>query len=125
MKKEFEVIKIDGGFMTVKADFSGTCTSCSVKKGCGSGILADLLGRRDELIMPLKNGAVVGGFVSLEVSSKLLFLQAFILYILPLLSLFLFGFLASIIFPEQELLQVIAGLFGLVLVLLWVKLFFR
>ncbi len=118
MKEQFEVIALENKTMTLKVNRSGGCHSCSASSGCGTGILANYFDHYSTFNKPIQNGVSVGDFVTLEISSSELFSRAFILYIFPLLALFLVGAVFAYFVPDNEPLQIFFSMLGLILALL-------
>ena len=125
MKEKFEVIEIENQTMVLKVNRSGGCHSCSASAGCGTGILASAFGHVTTFNKPLKEGVMVGDFVTLQISSGELFYRAFQLYILPLLTLFVGAWLGAELFPTNELWQIGFGLIGFFGALLFTKYFLK
>ena len=125
MKEQFEVIALENETMTLKANRSGGCHSCSASSGCGTGILANYFNHYTVFNKPVKSGVVVGDFVTLEISSSELFSRAFILYIFPILALFVGSYVGMSLFPATELWQISFGIFGFIGALLLTKYFVK
>ncbi|MEO1939920.1 SoxR reducing system RseC family protein [Candidatus Thioglobus sp.] len=125
MKEQFEVIALDNEIMTLKVDRSGGCHSCEASSGCGTGILAKYFDHYSVFNKPVENGVAVGDFVTLEISSTELFSRAFMLYIFPILSLFVGSAVGMNLYPSTELWQISFGLMGFIGALLLVKYFLK
>jgi sigma-E factor negative regulatory protein RseC len=84
------VIRLDGQFALVEAQRESSCGQCNAKKGCGTGILENSLGRR---VMRLKAinqcNALPGDEVVVAVPEKGFIKSAFFTYLLPLLLMLL------------------------------------
>ncbi|HAY41171.1 MAG TPA: Fis family transcriptional regulator [Gammaproteobacteria bacterium] len=124
MKEKFEVINVNSETMTLKINRSDTCHSCSAKGGCGTGILTSYFDKYSVFERPSKDNVLVGDFVTLEIPSREIFFRAFVLYILPLIMLFFGGYLGLLLFPFNEVLQILFGFFGFISTLLLVKLYY-
>lgn len=125
MKERFEVIEVNNETMTLKINHSGGCHSCAAKSGCGTGILANYFNRYSVFTQALKNGVLVGDMVTLEISSATLFLRAFMLYIFPILALFIGSYAGMRLFPMTELWQISFGIIGFISALLLTKYFVK
>ncbi len=125
MKKQFEVIEIDNEIMALKVNHSGSCHSCEASSGCGTGILANYFNHYSVFNKPYQSGVSVGDFVTLEISSSKLFLRAFMLYIAPILALFLGGAIGVVLFPQQEFWHILFSSIGFIAALLGCRLFFK
>jgi sigma-E factor negative regulatory protein RseC len=122
MKQEFEVLEVTESRMRLKPPKQG-CGSCSLNSSCGTGILDKYFNK--PLYVPLQIGAKVGSKINLEILDKTLFQHAFVLYILPLLALFLSAILSAIFYPNQEGLQIVLSLFFFAISLLLIIIFRR
>ena len=122
MEEKFEVININNNTMTLKTN-TVVCNSCNTNTGCGIGILASFFKTNKEFKYPLLKNATVGGFVTIKISAKTLYFYAFLLYILPILILFIVSYVAASLFSASELWQIILGLFGFFATIFIYKLF--
>ena len=113
MKEDFEVIEITRDSMTIKADRQSGCNSCSSKSACGTGVLSDLFSGFSLIKRPLQKGVKAGDTITLEISSKELFLRASQLYLMPLLALFVGAYLSNLFFPSNDIVQTLVGLSSL------------
>ena len=125
MKEKFEVIEVENEIMTLKVNRSGGCHSCKASSGCDTGILANYFDHYTIFNKPLKNGVSVGDFVTLEISSSELFSRAFMLYIFPILALFIGSYVGMGISTTTELWQIGFGLIGFITALLLTKYFVK
>lgn len=125
MKEQFEVIALENETMTLKVNRSSGCHSCSASSGCGTGILANYFDHYSTFNKPIENGVTVGDFVTLEIPSSELFLRAFMLYIFPILALFIGSYTGMSLFPETELWQISFGILGFTSALLLTKYFVK
>lgn len=106
MKENFEVIDIEKEIMILKSKREAGCHSCSVKNTCGTGILSSF---NSNFRLPLKDKVKKGDIISLEMANAEIFFRAFQLYLMPLLSMFLFAYIAGIFFAEKEVYQIFFG----------------
>ena len=125
MKEQFEVIALENETMTLKVNRSGGCHSCSASSGCGTGILANYFDHYTVFNKPLQDGVTVGDFVTLEISSSELFSRAFMLYIFPILALFIGSYIGLGLDSENELWQISFGITGFISALLLTKYFVK
>ena len=90
------VIRLEGEDALVEATQSGGCGSCDSKRGCGSGKLSQLFSG-DTRRFRVRNvgNAQVGSLVQVSMPEGVLLNSAIVMYVLPLLSLFLCSLLAG------------------------------
>ncbi|NYT52275.1 MAG: SoxR reducing system RseC family protein [Candidatus Vesicomyosocius endoextente] len=122
MKEQFKVIAIENEMMTLEVNRSSGCHSCEASSSCGIGIFAN---HYSVFNRPYQDNISVGGFVTLEISSSKLFLRAFQLYVLPLLSLFISGVLGSILYTVNEIGQIVFALIGFFVSFVFIKYFIK
>jgi len=89
------VLKVEGQMALVEAQRQSSCGACNAKKGCGTGMLENSLGRRAMQMKAVNQcDAQPGDEVVVAVPEKGFIKTAFFTYLLPLL-LMLVGALVS------------------------------
>ena len=89
------VLKVEGQLALVEAQRQSSCGQCNAKKGCGTGMLENSLGRRAMQMQAINQcDAKPGDEVVVAVPEKGFIKSAFITYLLPLL-LMLVGAVAA------------------------------
>ena len=121
MKEDFQVVEITHDSMIIKSNREVGCSSCSSKNACGTGVLSDLFSSFSLFKKPLQNGVKAGDMITLEISSKELFLRASQLYLMPLLALFVGASISNIFYPANDVIQTFVGLTSLSAVLLFLR----
>jgi len=121
MKEDFQVVEITHDSMTIKSNREVGCNSCSSKNACGTGVLSGLFSSFSLFKKPLQNGVKAGDMITLEISSKELFLRASQLYLMPLLALFVGASISNIFYPANDVIQTFVGLSSLSAVLLFLR----
>ena len=121
MKEDFQVVEITHDSMTIKSNREVGCNSCSSKNACGTGVLSGLFSSFSLFKKPLQNGVKAGDMITLEISSKELFLRASQLYLMPLLALFVGASISNIFYPANDVIQTFVGLSSLAAVLLFLR----
>ncbi len=120
------VVAVESAALWVETISQSSCSSCSAKKGCGQGLMNSLHdGRRNQLRVSLGGQPAerfpVGSDVDIAIPEAALLGGAFIVYLLPLLSMMLI-MVAVAHFSSSELLAAAGAAGGLVLGLLLVRL---
>ena len=113
MKEDFQVVEITHDSMIIKSNREVGCNSCSSKNACGTGVLSGLFSSFSLFKKPLQNGVKAGDMITLEISSKELFLRASQLYLMPLLALFVGAYLSNLFIPSNDIVQTLVGLSSL------------
>ena len=121
MKEDFQVVEITHDSMIIKSNREVGCNSCSSKNACGTGVLSGLFSSFSLFKKPLQNGVKAGDMITLEISSKELFLRASQLYLIPLLALFVGASISNIFYPANDVIQTFVGLSSLSAVLLFLR----
>ncbi|WP_020682201.1 SoxR reducing system RseC family protein [Marinobacterium rhizophilum] len=115
MEEEAIVVAVDAGGIWVESDRTGACQSCSASKGCGQRALAEYASKRSErLLIDNPHGLVarVGDRVRVGIEEGSFLQASILLYTLPLVLLFLGGYLGSF-YGTSELPSVVASFAGL------------
>ncbi|WP_286694023.1 SoxR reducing system RseC family protein [Spongiibacter sp. UBA1325] len=113
------VVAVEASALWVETVSQSSCASCSAKKGCGQGLMNSLHdGRRNQLRIAL-NGLPasdypVGSDVDIAIPEAALVGGAFIVYLLPLLSMIL-GMLAGNSLSGSESVAAVSALVGFLL----------
>ena len=114
IEQQARVIEIDGDVVWLEADRESTCSNCQVKQGCGTGLLANHVGKKFSKISVYKTtDATLGEVVTLVIPEEALLEGAALMYLLPLTLLFLFSIITRS-FDLGEGAEILAGLTGLV-----------
>lgn len=116
------VVALAPGAVWVETERSSTCSGCSVRSGCGQG-LVDRLGIRERrgLILALCDLRLsVGDTVVVGIRESVLLHGAVLVYLFPLIMLFIFAVVASQ-FSAPEPYVMLAGLGGFLVAWLLVR----
>ena len=114
IREQGVVIRIEGRFAWIETRQQSACGSCSAADGCGTSALASLFERRARALrVPNDIGASVGQTVTLGLSEGGLVRAAFLVYMIPLLTMIGAGVAAGLMAPGNEGLTVVASLAGL------------
>lgn len=125
------VIRLEGQFALVEAQRQSSCGQCNAKKGCGTGILENSLGRRAMQLKAINQcDAQPGDEVVVAVPEKGFVKSAFFTYLLPLLLMLLgavFAQQVSILkgWANQDLSALLGAVVGFGLALLLLKRYSR
>lgn len=123
------VVAIDNNETWIETQRKSACGQCSANKGCGTSVLSKVIGNKLSKMKAInKIDAQVGDEVIVGLNEKNLLKGAFMMYMLPLLFLFLFSFVGQLIaesfhFNNSELLVIIFAVMGFYLGMRRVKSF--
>ena len=123
LEQEFaEVVSVDGGYAFLKTNNKNACGECSSKGACGSMKLFEPR-KNEKYNIRVKNtlNLKIGDSVVLELSASKLIQGTFLIYLLPLFSLFLFAGMGKLL--AGEIASVFTGIGGLIIALFFVKKF--
>lgn len=91
------VVSVDGPMATVKAAGTATCGKCSGASGCGTRLLANLLGTRVALLSVDNNlDACVGERIEIGIRQTTMLKLAALSYLVPLAGLLAGGAIADL-----------------------------
>lgn len=121
IEQKATVIRSNESTIWLQAERQSTCDSCQVKKGCGTGLLSEHVGRRFSIIaVPKKQAVQPGQQMNVSISEEALLQGAYMMYLLPILFMFVGAGISRFMWAN-ELLEIIAGLTGLMFGFYWVK----
>jgi sigma-E factor negative regulatory protein RseC len=121
IEQQATVVDIDDDKVTLQAARQSTCSSCQLKQGCGTGLLAKHVGQRFSNIVVNKTTDVeLGQQRTVVIPEQTLIQGAALMYLLPLGLLFLFS-MGARLFVLGEGSEIVLGLIGLVSGFVWVK----
>lgn len=122
LKEEGVVVKVDEQFAWIQTQRKSGCGHCSSNQECGTASLAQVLGRKQNHLKVINNcAAKVGDHVIIGLEEQALVKGALLLYLLPILSLFItalgYQTLATLytFLPSAEIFTALAGLCGLLI----------
>lgn len=119
MIEELALVKnIQGNRVIVEVLRQG-CQGCEISGACGTGSLGRLFGFRPKPIsIPNELFLKKGDKVIIGLPEKSYVLSSFLIYLFPLLSMFLFSIIVDVLFGSVDGLNVLAALAGLIIGLL-------
>ena len=96
IEEQAQVIEIKGNLLLLQAQTQSACGSCSVSKGCGTSLLAKVVGRKFTHFQAENNiNAKVGDTVVVGIAEDALLKGSLMMYILPVLCMLVFALLAD------------------------------
>ncbi len=121
LKERAQVVDVKGDKAWLAVQRQSTCQSCSVKKGCGTSVLSEVIGKKMAAIKVDNTlNAKVGDFVDISIEENALLSGSFLIYVLPLVSFFMAALIASY-FTVSEGLVIFSSITSLVLMFLALK----
>ena len=131
IEEQGQVIRTEGQFAWVRTQRKSTCGQCAAQKGCGTNVFSKVLGNKlVEFKAINKTNAMAGDQVILGLHESVLLKSAVLMYVLPLVSMFVFALLSSFIGEalgvtvSQGWISIFA-VFGLLAGFVWVRYFMR
>jgi len=123
------VITIENDVAWIEVQRKAVCDTCSVNKGCGTGVIAKVVGNK-RFRIPVNNSinARVGDDVIVGISDDMLIKSSFAAYMTPLLMLFLGAWVGEnvahfIELSSSEGFSTIFGIGGLCAGFFWLRRF--
>jgi len=114
IEEQATVLKVDGEMVIIAVEKTSSCHSCNASGSCGTSSLAKWFNfKPPEIRVQNTLNASIGDRIVVAMPDSLLMSGSFLLYIVPLLSLFATTVLARFLFQGQgEGMQILAGLLG-------------
>lgn len=134
IEEHAQVIQVDqNNEVWVETQRRSACGQCAANKGCGTATLAKVVGNKRSQVRALNPHATsvaVGDEVIIGINEQALVRGSLAVYAVPLLALFVFGFLGQLLtvqllMTNQDILPIVFGLIGLLLGFVWVRRFTR
>ncbi len=115
------VVSIENNQTWIETQRKSTCGQCSASKGCGTSVLSKVIGNKLSKMKAINTiDAQVGDEVVVGLNEASLLKGAFVIYMLPLLFLFLFSLIGQFVAQnigaaDNELLVIIFAVVGFLL----------
>lgn len=118
IEEQAEVIEIIDSQLILQAQTQSACGSCAASKGCGTSVLAKVIGRKFTRFQAANDiGAEVGDTVVVGISEDALLRGSIIMYIIPIFSMLVFALLANAVLAidvtYRDLSLAASGIIGL------------
>jgi sigma-E factor negative regulatory protein RseC len=127
IEEQARVISVDRGHAWVETRRQSTCGTCAANKGCGTAVLAKVLGNRRSRVRAIDPvGVTLGDEVMVGITESALVRGSLAIYTVPLISMLALAILTGALWPSAgEPLVILGGLGGLVLGMVWIRYFSR
>ena len=133
IEERAQVVALNEQEVWVETQRRSACGQCTANKGCGTAVLSKVMGNkrsRVRTLNPKSTKVSVGDEVIIGIQEQALVRGSLVIYMLPLLLMFLFGLLGDVLTSQllmqnQDVLPIVFGMFGLALGFLWVRRFTR
>ncbi|MDJ0892175.1 MAG: SoxR reducing system RseC family protein [Gammaproteobacteria bacterium] len=124
------VSRVEDGYAWVETERRTSCDSCVARSGCGTAVLAKVLGRQKSTVRAINRiGARAGDKVVLGLAEQALLQGSAAVYLVPLVSMMVMAglgeWLASGVPGSVESVSILLGLLGLSSGLIWLSWFSR
>ena len=124
------VVKCEGEFAWVEAQRQSTCGNCAANKGCGTSVLAKVVGKKVAHMKAInKVNAHVGDSVIVGMNEAALVKGSLAVYLLPLIFMMLFAITGNVVAVQMEWksewVVILFAVIGLVTAGLWLRGFTR
>jgi len=101
IEEQIEVIEVIGDQLVLQAETKSACGSCAVNKGCGTSVLAKVVGQKFTRFQVENNvSAVAGDTVVVGIPEDALLKGSLVMYVLPVLSMLFSALICDFFLPE-------------------------
>ena len=115
IEESVKVVAIEEHILVLEAQRQSSCQSCSVQKGCGTSVLSQWLGKKISLFHVENTiDAQVGDSLLVGIPESRLLTGSLLLYLVPIVGLFVGAALASWQIPESKYHDLWVSLSGVV-----------
>jgi len=119
IEEQARVVAIKGNQLVLQAQTQSACGSCSASQGCGTSLLAKVIGRKFTQFQAENNvNAIVGDFVVVGIPEDALLKGSMVMYVVPVLGMLIFALLADLFLlastQSRDLMIAVSAIFGLV-----------
>lgn len=131
LEESAKVVDVKGEFAWVESDRTTTCSGCSARRGCGTGAIARVLGRKRLRLRVVNSvGAAIGDHIVIGIPEAGVVRGSLAVYAVPLAGLFcgaLLGDLAGTVLADgnADWPAMIGALCGMFAGLVWLRGFSR
>ncbi len=130
IEEQAQVIEIEGSRLILQAQTQSTCGSCSANKGCGTSLLAKVVGRKfTQFEAENIVNADVGDTVIVGIPEDALLKGSLVMYAIPIAGMILFALLADYFLlataGSRDLMVAASAIMGLVFGSLLSKAYFQ
>jgi len=133
IEERAQVVSAEGDELWVETRRQSACGQCAAKSACGTHTLSRVMGNKRNRVRVLNPGATpvrIGDEVVIGLTEHALVRGSLAVYLMPLLSLFVFGVLGKalaeqLLISSADLLVAAFGVIGLLLGFAWVRRFSR
>lgn len=126
IEENAHVLRVSPGVAWVEAQRQSACGSCQVRGGCGTSVLASVMGKRQNSVRALDPvGVQAGDQVLIGLQERALVRASFSMYLLPLVGLFVGGFIGQLLDSHGEAWTILLGMLGLLAGFGLVRWFYR
>ena len=119
IEEQAQVIEIKGDILFLQAQTQSACGSCAANKGCGTSLLAKVVGRKFTHFQAENNvNAKVGDIVVVGLDEDALLKGSMVMYMIPILAMLVFALLADHLLTSdvlyRDLMTAATAMMGLV-----------
>ncbi len=131
LEEKGTVIRLEQQFAWVETERSSSCAACVARSGCGTGVIAKVLGRRQAKVRAINSiSADAGDRVVVGLAEDAMLQGSAAVYLAPLASMVVAAglgewFAGSFELTTPDLVSVVFGLLGLGMGFAWLRRFSR
>jgi sigma-E factor negative regulatory protein RseC len=100
IEEQIEVVEVIGDQLVLQAKTKSACGSCAVNKGCGTSLLAKVVGQKfTQFQVENKVSAVVGDTVVVGIPEDALLKGSLVMYVLPIFAMLFSALICDFFLP--------------------------
>jgi sigma-E factor negative regulatory protein RseC len=118
IEEQAQVVDVQGEHLILQAQTQSACGSCSAKKGCGTSVLAKVVGKKFSRFQAMNNvDAKVGDTVVVGIAEDALLSGSAVMYFIPVLGMIVFALMADYLlildYDQRDLYVALISILGL------------
>ena len=130
IEEQAQVVEVKGNQLVLQAQTQSACGSCAASRGCGTSLLAKVMGRKFTRFQVDNNvNARVGDTVVVGIPEDALLKGSVVMYIIPVIGMLVFALFSDFFIIEsaqfRDLMIAASGIMGLVFGSLMSKWYFQ
>lgn len=122
IEEKARIVNVEPGYAWVETQRQSSCGQCAAKAGCGTAVISKVVGNRMARVRALNPHSLpAGADVVVGIAENSFVRGAFLVYMVPLLTLFAGASLPLLFGSSSDAASILSGLGGLAIGLYWLQ----